>query len=78
VRRRCLQLQQIARDSEGRLERHETMIYCVCHRDDVDLYAGFFFVIPFYLQSVPVHSANCVKKRIQLHVEEYSLALLCN
>jgi hypothetical protein len=21
----------------------------------------FFFVIPFYLQSVPVHSANCIK-----------------
>jgi hypothetical protein len=22
---------------------------------------AFFFVIPFYLQSVAVHSANCVK-----------------
>jgi hypothetical protein len=37
-----------------------------------------FFVIPLYLQSVLVHSANCVKKRIQWHVEEYSLALLCD
>jgi hypothetical protein len=25
---------------------------------------GIFFVIPFYLQSVPVHSTNCVKKNI--------------
>jgi hypothetical protein len=38
----------------------------------------FVFVIPFYLQSVPVQSANCVKTRIQWHVEECSVALLCN
>jgi hypothetical protein len=39
----------------------------------------FLLVIPFYLQSVPVHSAICVKKkRVQCHVEECSLALLCN
>jgi hypothetical protein len=37
-----------------------------------------FFVIPFYLQSVLVHSANCVKTCIQWHVEECSVALLCN
>jgi hypothetical protein len=37
-----------------------------------------FFVIPFYLQLVLVHSANCVKTCIQWHVEECSLALLCN
>jgi hypothetical protein len=35
-----------------------------------------FFVIPFYLQSVLVHSANCVKTCIQWHVEECSVALL--
>jgi hypothetical protein len=38
----------------------------------------FFFVIPFHLQSVLVHSANCVKTCIQFHVEECSLALLRN
>jgi hypothetical protein len=37
----------------------------------------FIFVIPFYLQSVLVHSANCVA-RIQWHVEECSVGLLCN
>jgi hypothetical protein len=37
-----------------------------------------FFVILFYSQSVVVHSANCVKTCIQWHVEECSLALLCN
>jgi hypothetical protein len=35
-------------------------------------------VITFYLQSVLVHSANCVKIHIQWHVEECSVALLCN
>jgi hypothetical protein len=40
--------------------------------------AAFFLVIPFYLQSVPVHSANCVKTCIQSHVEECSLVLLYN
>jgi hypothetical protein len=34
----------------------------------------FFFVISFYLQSVLVHVKTC----IQWHVEECSLALLCN
>jgi hypothetical protein len=29
--------------------------------DNVDKVFFFFFVIPFNLQSVPVHSANCVK-----------------
>jgi hypothetical protein len=43
----------------------------------VDGYESFF-VVPFYLQSVLVHSANCVKTCIQWHVEECSLALLCN
>jgi hypothetical protein len=38
----------------------------------------FFFVIPFYLQSVLVYSANCVKTCIQRLVEECSVALLCN
>jgi hypothetical protein len=38
----------------------------------------FFFVIPFYLQSVLVHSANCVKTCIQWHEEECSVALHCN
>jgi hypothetical protein len=38
----------------------------------------FFFVIPFYLQSLLVHSANCVKTCIHWHVEECSVALLCN
>jgi hypothetical protein len=42
------------------------------------LYQKLSFVIPFYLQSVLVHEANCVKKRIQWHVEECSVALLCN
>jgi hypothetical protein len=37
-----------------------------------------FFVIQFYLQSILVHSANCVKTCIQWHVEECSVALLCN
>jgi hypothetical protein len=37
-----------------------------------------FFVISFSLQSVLVHSANCVKTCIQWHVEEFSLAALCN
>jgi hypothetical protein len=37
-----------------------------------------FLVIPFYLQSVLVYSANYVKTCIQWHVEECSLALLCN
>jgi hypothetical protein len=37
-----------------------------------------FFVIPFYLQPVPVHSANCVKTCIQWHVEECSVVHLCN
>jgi small neutral amino acid transporter SnatA (MarC family) len=35
------------------------------------------FVIPFYLQSAPVHSANSVKF-IRCHVEECSVALFCN
>jgi hypothetical protein len=39
---------------------------------------ALFFVIPFYLQYVLVHSANCVKTCIQWHVEECSVALLCN
>jgi hypothetical protein len=47
-------------------------------RIHVQVLMGFFFVIPFYLQSVLVHSANCVKTCIQWHVEECSLALLCN
>jgi hypothetical protein len=37
-----------------------------------------YFIIPFYLQSVLAHSANCVKSQIQWHVEECLLALLCN
>jgi hypothetical protein len=37
-----------------------------------------FFLIPFYLQSVLVHSTNCVKTCIQWHVEECSVALICN
>jgi hypothetical protein len=41
-------------------------------------FCNFFFEILFYLQSVLVHSANCVKTRIQGHVEECSVALLCN
>jgi hypothetical protein len=32
----------------------------------------------FYLQSVLVHPANCVKRSIQCHVEECSPALLCS
>jgi hypothetical protein len=40
-------------------------------------YVKIFFVIPFYLQSIPVHSANCVKA-YRVHVEECSVALLCN
>jgi hypothetical protein len=40
-------------------------------------YSFFFFVIPFYLQSVPVHSANCVETCIQWHVEECSVVLHC-
>jgi hypothetical protein len=39
---------------------------------------NFFSVNPFYLQSVLAHSANCVKTCIQWHVEECSVALLCN
>jgi hypothetical protein len=35
-----------------------------------------FFGTPFYLQSVPVHSANCVDTRVHRHVEECSAALL--
>jgi hypothetical protein len=37
----------------------------------------FSFVIPFYLQSVPVHSANGVKTYTAAS-EECSVALLCN
>jgi hypothetical protein len=37
----------------------------------------YFVVIPFHLQSVPVHSTSCVKC-IQLHIEKCSVALLCN
>jgi hypothetical protein len=37
---------------------------------------NFFFVIPFYLQSVLVHSENCAKPCIQWHVEECSVATL--
>jgi hypothetical protein len=33
------------------------------------LRAGLFFVIPFYFQSVLVHSANCVK-----HAYKYTVA----
>jgi hypothetical protein len=33
----------------------------------------FFFLIPFYLQSVLVHSANCVKTCIEWHVEECNM-----
>jgi hypothetical protein len=42
-------------------------IFCCCAcircRGNVEWfkYQFFFFVIPFHLQSVPVHSANCVK-----------------
>jgi hypothetical protein len=42
------------------------------------LFLYILFVIPFYLQSVLVHSENCVKTCIQWHVEESSVALLCN
>jgi hypothetical protein len=38
----------------------------------------FFFVVPFYLQSILVHSANCIKEHIQCYVEECSQGLLCN
>jgi hypothetical protein len=41
-------------------------------------YKYIFFVIPFYLQFVLVHSANCVKRHIQWNVEKCSVALLCN
>jgi hypothetical protein len=41
-------------------------------------YRKYFLEIAFYLQSLLVHLANCVKKRIQRHVEECSVALLCN
>jgi hypothetical protein len=37
-----------------------------------------FFVIPFYLQSVLVHPAKYVKRRIRWHVEECLVVLLCN
>jgi hypothetical protein len=40
--------------------------------------SGVFFVIPFYLQCVALHSTNCVKTCNQWHVEECSVALLCN
>jgi hypothetical protein len=33
-----------------------------------------FFVIPFYLQSVLVHSANCVKTCILWHVTNRKVA----
>jgi hypothetical protein len=33
----------------------------------------FFFIIPFYLQSVLVHSANCVKTCIQWHIQGCSI-----
>jgi hypothetical protein len=36
-----------------------------------------FMVIPFYFQSVLVHSANCVKT-YTMRVEECSVALHCN
>jgi hypothetical protein len=36
----------------------------------------FFFVIPFYLQSVLVHSENCVKTRIVIHnADDYYMTL---
>jgi hypothetical protein len=38
----------------------------------------FLFVIPFYFKSVIVHSANRVERRIQWHIEKFSVALLCN
>jgi hypothetical protein len=37
---------------------------------------NFFFEIPFYLQSVPVHSANCVKD--VFHEWIHKKANLCN
>jgi hypothetical protein len=37
-----------------------------------------FFLMPFYLKSLLVHSANCVKTCIQWHLEEFLLALFCN
>jgi hypothetical protein len=36
----------------------------------------FFFVIPFYLQSAPVHSANCVKTYTVASRRVFSSALL--
>jgi hypothetical protein len=44
---------------------------------DDDVTSKSFFVIPFHLQSVLVHSANCVKTCIHWYVEECSVALLC-
>jgi hypothetical protein len=41
------------------------------------LYNIFLCVIPFYLLSVQVHIAICVKL-IQCHVEWWSVALFCN
>jgi hypothetical protein len=51
---------------------------CARNLDSYKWALFFLFVIPFYLQSVLVHSANCVKTHIQWHVEEYSVAFLCN
>jgi hypothetical protein len=43
----------------------------------VHVLEDFVFVISFYLQCALLHSANCIKKIMQWHIEECSLALLC-
>jgi hypothetical protein len=56
-------------------QRNVIMLY-VCVSNMTYSYSTWlptFFVVPFYLQSVPVYSVNCAT-----HVEEGSVALLCN
>jgi hypothetical protein len=66
----------------------ELILECILHFEihitylneiNVSPHFTTFLVITLYLQSVLVHSKNCVKrKRTQWHVQVCSLALLCN
>jgi hypothetical protein len=47
---------------------------CFRRQETQNFTRSIIFVTPFYLQPVPVHTANCVKL-IQWHVKERSVAL---
>jgi hypothetical protein len=72
----CFCLSRIKSEFLGRLSRTLIakstemfwLVYVMSAIQDIMKHKAYiFFVIPFYLQSVPVHSANCVKTCIHVY-----------